>query len=395
MNTPFPLARIGEVCRLVTRPEVPTPGMTYRLIGVRLWGQGAYERESIDGAGTKYSTLSRLNTGDVVVNKIWARNGSVGVISEELDGCYGSNEFPIFAPDESRVLPRWIHWLTKTEHFWSQCADKSRGTSGQNRIRPERFMEINIPLPPLDEQRRIVAKIEELAGKIEEARRLRQEAEAERNGLLAAVLRHIFERGDSGQAVPLETVCEAIIDNLHSNPVYSDWGVPCVRSSDVTWGHLHLDTARRTTEAEYVRRTARGIPRVDDIILVREGGGTGKAAIVEDGQRFSLGQRVMMLRPNRCKILPKYLLYQLMSPTVYVDQVLAHCKGSASPHLNIGLLRKFCLNVPSLADQSAAVTQLDNLTRRHGMLQDAGMAIDQDLSKLYAVLLDGAVTGNS
>jgi type I restriction enzyme, S subunit len=50
----------------------------------------------------------------------------------------------------------------KSRDFWDQCDTKSRGTSGQNRIRPERFLEVEIPLPPLDEQHRIVARIEVL-----------------------------------------------------------------------------------------------------------------------------------------------------------------------------------------------------------------------------------------
>ena len=150
------------------------PGTAYRQIGVKLWGEGAYEREAIDGAATKYAQLFRADTGDVIVNKIWARNGSVAVVPGALAGCFGSGEFPMFAPIPARLEPRWIHWLTKTRSFWAQCDAKSQGTSGKNRIRPERFLEIEIPLPPLAEQRRIVARIEELAAKIEEAHALRE-----------------------------------------------------------------------------------------------------------------------------------------------------------------------------------------------------------------------------
>src|SRR5205823_1919579 len=119
---------------------------------------------------------------------------------------------------------------------------------------------------------------------------------------------------EEGQVVPLECACAAIIDNLHSNPAYADEGVSCVRSPDVGWGTLHLDRTLKTSEAEYVHRTVRGEPTVDDIVLVREGGGTGKAAIVKEGQRFSLGQRVMMIRPDKSQVLPKFFLYQLLSP---------------------------------------------------------------------------------
>ena len=109
-----------------------------------------------------------METGDIIVNKIWARNGSVAVVNGELAGCFCSGEFPIYAPDRNRIEPRWFHWITKTSWFWYECDLKSRGTSGKNRIRPEKFLEIQIPLPSLEEQRWIAAKIDELAGKIKE-----------------------------------------------------------------------------------------------------------------------------------------------------------------------------------------------------------------------------------
>lgn len=181
MPNAWPPVPLGKIAALIKRPEAPVPGTVYRQVGVKLWGVGAYEREPIDGANTKYKTLSRVEAGDIIVNKIWARNGSVAVISEALAGCYVSGEFPTYSPIPEKLDPRWFHWFTKTHDCWEQCDEKSRGTSGKNRIRPELFLEIKVPLPPLNGQRRIVARIEQLAAKIQEARQLREEA-SERAG---------------------------------------------------------------------------------------------------------------------------------------------------------------------------------------------------------------------
>jgi len=186
--------KIGEITTPVERPEIPLTGTTYRQVGVRLWGVGAYERESIDGSQMQYATLSRVESGDIIVNKIWARNGSVAVITDELEGCFGSGEFPTFAPDRKKLEPKWFHWITKTKWFWQACDDKSQGTSGKNRIRPEKFLEIEIPLPPLTEQRRIVERIEALAGRVAEAQSLRREASDEAKVLLNSATGERFKR---------------------------------------------------------------------------------------------------------------------------------------------------------------------------------------------------------
>jgi len=116
----WPLAPLEDVLERVERPEEPIPGTIYRQIGVKWWGLGAYERESIDGGNTKYKVLFQTTENDVIINKIWTRNGSIAVIQPELSGCYVSSEFPLFRVKEDKMLPRWIHWLSKTPAFWEK-----------------------------------------------------------------------------------------------------------------------------------------------------------------------------------------------------------------------------------------------------------------------------------
>jgi type I restriction enzyme S subunit len=193
MTDYLPTAALREVVAPVERPESPVPGKVYRQIGVQLWGRGAYEREALDGGGTRYKSLSRVEADDVVVNKIWARNGSVAVVPPSLAGCYVSGEFPTFSVIREKLDPRWFHWYSKTPALWDQCDEKSRGTSGKNRIRPEKFLEVKIPLPPLDEQRRIVSRVEELAAKVREARDLRTQTAEESERLLSSERTAVFE----------------------------------------------------------------------------------------------------------------------------------------------------------------------------------------------------------
>ncbi|MBI3099725.1 MAG: restriction endonuclease subunit S [Planctomycetes bacterium] len=204
MSGKWPTVRLGEVMTPVERPESPFLGTAYRQLGVRLWGEGAYEREPIDGGATKYHTLSRVEADDIVVNKIWARNGSVAVVQAPLAGCFVSGEFPTFSADRRTLLPRWIHWLTKTPVFWAQCDEKSQGTSGKNRIKPEQFLSVTIPLPPPAEQRRIVARIEELAARIAEARALREQAVEETE----ALCRGIIARDPTSKPTPMRELVQ-------------------------------------------------------------------------------------------------------------------------------------------------------------------------------------------
>lgn len=189
----WPVVALGEVAKRVQRSEMPQPGTPYRQIGVRLWGQGAYQRETVDGSETRYPVFYRVQKDDIIVNKIWARNGSVAVVTTNLDGSFGSSEFPTYEVDRTILLPGWFAWFTKTPELWVQCDNLSRGTSGQNRLRPERFLDIHLPLPPLDEQERIVAKLDKVAGLVGERRKVIEAAEHDAKAMLVNAFRKIID----------------------------------------------------------------------------------------------------------------------------------------------------------------------------------------------------------
>lgn len=184
----WPLVKLQDISSPIERAEIPVPGKIYRQIGVKWWGEGAYEREPLDGGSTRYSKFFQVVPGDLVINKIWTRHGSVCIIPDELSGCYVSNEFPAFTLDIERVEKDWLHWLTKTRWLWEECAKRSQGTSGKNRIRPDEFLRIAIPLPPLEDQRRILVQLSAFSHRHAEVLRLRQESEAELQALCRSIL---------------------------------------------------------------------------------------------------------------------------------------------------------------------------------------------------------------
>ncbi|EMI15698.1 restriction modification system DNA specificity domain-containing protein [Rhodopirellula maiorica SM1] len=190
----WPMVPLGEVVRPVQRPVEVEPGTEYRTLGVKWWGEGAYERQTIDGSATAAKTLNHVRTDDLIINKIWVRNGSVAVVSTEVNGCVGSNEFPTFEFDKSKLLPAWMHWYSKTRELWTKCELLSQGTSGKNRIRPEAFLRIEIPVPSIQEQVRVIRRIDSLADKL----RLVDELTSQTDQITSAFLASVHSRLAAG-----------------------------------------------------------------------------------------------------------------------------------------------------------------------------------------------------
>ncbi|HEY3312852.1 MAG TPA: restriction endonuclease subunit S [Anaerolineales bacterium] len=395
MANGWQIVPFSDVLKIVSRPETLDRDKTYRILGMRLYARGLFIREDKPGHKIQANELFRVRLGDFVYNRLFAWKGSFGIVDETTADGYVSGEFPCFQVITEKADPKFIQLFLSQEPVWNEIARISSGQTNISRLRLKvpNFLAMEIPLPPLMEQRRIVARIEALASRVAKAQSLRREASEEAELLLYSAMRQIF-KPDGAKIVHLEKTCAAIIDNLHSNPDYSgDCTVPCIRSSDVGWGQLFLETARKTSEKEYTHRTIRGEPTENDIVLVREGGGTGKAALVERHHRFSLGQRVMMLRPDLTIVVPKFLLYQILSSFIYDEQILPLSKGSASPHLNIGSLRKFNFMLPPLEEQRRLVVYLDGLQSQVSALRVAQAETEKELSALMPSILDKAFKG--
>lgn len=393
MSVALPRVPLREAAQPVARSIVPMVGNNYRQLGVRLWGQGAYEREPVDGGLTKYQQLFRAEQGDIVVNKIWARNGSVAVVDQSLSGCHGSNEFPMFAPMPEKLDPQWMHWITKTRDFWTQCDQKSQGTSGQNRIKPERFLEIEIPLPPLKEQRRVVARIEELAAKVEEARTARAEAGNELISLANSYANVVFENS-SAEARALGDVCFVITDGTHQTPRYVEDGATFLSAQNVKPFRFIPEIHRKVSREDFAGYTARNKPTRGDVLLTRVGAGIGEAAVVDQDIDFAIYVSLALIRPDTTTLIPEYLVHWLNSPSGRShSRANTLGKGHSQGNLNLNLLRSFPIPIPALVEQRRIVAELDTMRAKIGAVKSLQAETAAELDAMLPAILDKAFKG--
>lgn len=166
------------------------PTERYKQVTVKIWGKGVVERNEITGAEIFSNTRLKVNTGQFILSRIDARHGAFGLIPESLSGAVVTNDFPVFSLNQNLIVPQFLNWISKTESFIELCKSASEGTTNRVRLKESKFLSMEIPLPPLEEQRRIVGRIEELAGKIAEARGLKDRSIQECDDLSRSILFH-------------------------------------------------------------------------------------------------------------------------------------------------------------------------------------------------------------
>jgi len=200
------------------------PTETYRQITVRLHHRGVVLRGSQPGSQIGSTRQYRARAGQLILSRIDARNGAIGLVPSDLDGAIVTNDFWLFDIDASTIIPAYLDHYVGTPTFTDLCKRASEGTTNRVRLQPEQFLDLPVPLPPLAEQRRIVARIEGLAAKIEEARGLRHTIQADSQAVLRTVFRDLIE---SAQWQPLGDVAPLVRRPIEIMPFaqYDELGI--------------------------------------------------------------------------------------------------------------------------------------------------------------------------
>ena len=370
------------------RAEAPMPGTTYRQIGVKLWGEGAYERETMDGSQTRYAQLFRAEAGDIIVNKIWARNGSVAVVPKILAGCFGSGEFPMFAPKADRLESRWMHWLTKTRGFWAQCDEKSRGTSGKNRIKPEQFLSVEIPLPPLAEQRRVVGRIEELAAQIHEARTLRHQAAEEAEALVGAKASEMFRAATKNGSTPLES--EAALERgkfshrPRNEPRFFGGEHPWIQIGEIESSNKYIRTWTQTLNDDGLA-ISKKFPR--GTVLISIAATIGAVGILDFD--CCIPDSIVGVTPKP-QTDSEFLYHYLGYLRGHLEEIAPQ---SAQKNINLGILTEVPVPRLALTEQRRIVAELDALQAEVDTLKRLQAETAAELDALLPAILDKAFKG--
>lgn len=151
-------------------------------------------------------------------------------------------------------------------------------------------------------------------------------------------------------SIKLKDLCELIVDCPHSTEPDEGQGYPIIRTPNIGPGYLNLDGVQRVGEEAYKRRNVRAVPQAGDLILAREAP-AGNVGIIPDGEKVCLGQRTVLIRPDRSKADPAYLSYYLNAPKQR-HKLLSNSNGATVSHVNMPIIHNLPVDLPPLPVQS-------------------------------------------
>lgn len=400
MNRSYPMVPLGEVLLRRRDATAISDSNEYKRLTIRMNGGGVIVRDVLIGneIGTKRQFI--VSQGQLLLSKIDARNGAFGVVPPECDEAIITGNFWTFDALRGKLDVRYLNYLTKTRLFVNRCIRASEGTTNRLYLQEDLFLEQEIPLPPLPEQRRIVARIEQLAARVEEARGLRRQAVEEAESLHTSALASTMK--SYSVSWQQQTVADVLLSmdagwspRCDDQPATAnEWGV--LKTTSVQWSRFNP----MQNKVLLTSSAPRPHLAVDagDVLVTRAGPRkrVGVVAAVRQAQpQLMISDKLIRLRPDQSKVIPRFLELSLASPFSQ-EHLVKRKTGLADAQVNIsqGILRSTPVAFPPLPEQQRIVSYLDDLQAKVDSLKQLQAETAVELDALLPSVLDRAFKGH-
>lgn len=312
------------------------------------------------------------------------------MVPAELDGVIVSSHYFLFTVNETKLMRDFLGWYVRTPAFRDQV--QAQGSTNYAAVRPADVLGYEIPVPSLAEQRRIVARIEELTAKIAEARSLREKAMQECEALGGSTTSRVLAEvaNSVGTPVSLRDVCELITDGTHDTPAYVEEGVPLLTAKNVFWDHINVQNVRYISRSDHEEIRRRCPAQRNDVLFINIGATTGTAKKLDIDLEFSL-KNVALLRAGS-QLDCDYLVYLLKGPAVR-QQITDRQAQTCQPFLALKDLRSLSVSVPGLSQQRRIVAHLDAMQAQVNALKKLQTETAAELDALIPSIIDKAFRG--
>lgn len=344
----------------------------------------------VDGAFADRFPEKAVRLNDTLILNAAHNSQYVGsksfLVCENSVGALATGEWLVIRPNPAELDPKFAHFWITSSGMKQQLKDLVKGIH----LYPKDVARLEIPLPPLDEQKRIAAILD----KADALRAKRRQASALLDSLTPSIFVEMFGSSET-ITWPTAAISEVAIDIrtgpfgsqlLHSE--FVDDGIAVLGIDNAVNNRFEWGKARFITEEKY-RQLSRYTVQGDDVLITIMGT-CGRCAVVPHDIPTAINTKhLCCITLDKERVLPDYLHACFLNNQNVLQQMGVQAKGAVMPGLNTGIIKSLEIPVPPIALQWAFKERLDTLARR---LISAETAADE-FEHLFASLQHRAFTG--
>ena len=164
----YPRHRLADLVRVIDSKLEDYSKDVYNLVTVRKNKRDIVFREKITAKQLKEKNkrFTVIGTGQLVISRIGAKDGAIGIVPKELDGSIVSDNFLVLEIVSSEIDPFYLLMVLTSERYKNMLRVISRGVTDRSYIRIHDLLGLTIPMPEIEEQRKIVGDLQETQQRI-------------------------------------------------------------------------------------------------------------------------------------------------------------------------------------------------------------------------------------
>lgn len=346
---------------------------------------------SLDSVAGSYTYFA---DGDVLLPKISPcfENGKMGIARNLVNGIgFGSSEYMVFRPHEG-VSAEWLYYYLSRAEMRDEGTALTYGAVGQRRL-PKDFVEnYPIPVPPLPEQQRIIAILDEAFDGIATAKTNAENNLANARAVFESHLASLFVQHGEGWVDSTLGESVRFIDYRGRTPKKTESGLRLITAKNVKMGYVQQTPEEFVAPETYDGWMTRGIPQRGDVLFTTEAPLANVASLDTD-EKVVFAQRIIIMQPDRSRLAGAFLKYLLLSQPVQ-QRIHKNGTGATVKGIKASLLKGIEVSFPeSLALQEQVVANLDSLSGETQRLESVYQRKLDALDTLKQSLLHHAFSG--
>lgn len=271
---------------------------------------------------------------------------------------------------------------------WNNATEGDVKVKGKT-LNKSKLKEIEIPLPPLSEQKRIVKILDEVFEEVEKAKENAEKSLRNSRELFEAYLQSVFENGNGEWEKRSLGEIYDVRDGTHDSPKYQTKGFALVTSKNLKRNGLNFDNIKYISERDYEKVNDRSKVDKGDILFAMIGT-IGNPIVVEIDPDFAI-KNVALFKVSKSQ--SNYFLRYYLASKMVVDKMARESKGTTQKFVGLGYLRDFKVLLPPLSEQKAIVKKLDALSEETKKLEEIYKKEIADLEELKKSVLQKAFRG--
>ncbi|OFX84025.1 MAG: hypothetical protein A2W99_03240 [Bacteroidetes bacterium GWF2_33_16] len=248
---------------------------------------------------------------------------------------------------------------------------------------------VEILLPPLPEQQRIVTILEKTFAAIDQAKVNAKQNLKNAKELFESYLQGVFEKkGEGWEEQSLGKVYD-VRDGTHDSPKYQEQGFPLITSKNLKKDLLNYDNVNYISELDYININKRSKVDKGDILFAMIGT-IGNPVVIQDEPDFAIKNVALFKVP---KGQDSYFLKYYLDSKPTIDKMISDAKGTTQKFVGLGYLRGFKILIPPLSEQQIIVKKLDLLSAETKRLEAIYKQKINNLEELKKSILQKAFSG--